>query len=74
MDTCYGILGLQMDESQRSAFGDWLLSQMRDRNWSMSALANRAGVSKQVVSKYINQPPREFEGIRIHWCVGSNNS
>lgn len=34
---------------------EWLTQKLQEHGWSQSELARRAGVSKQVISVYINQ-------------------
>ena len=46
-----------MDGMDSELFGKWLIQQMNIKGWNMTDLASRAGVSKQVISKYINNPP-----------------
>lgn len=59
MDSNYAILSSRMDRSPSEKFSEWLVEQLREHKLSMTALALRAGVSKQVISKYINQPPEK---------------
>ena len=48
-----------MDDLKSEKFGRWLFQQMEAKGWNMTDLATRAGVSKQVISKYINNPPEK---------------
>lgn len=57
MDVIYAILTTLMDDLKSEKFGRWLFQQMEAKGWNMTDLATRAGVSKQVISKYINNPP-----------------
>lgn len=36
-------------------FSEWLVDQMRQRNWSQADLANAAGIGRGVINKIINQ-------------------
>lgn len=36
-------------------FADWLLEELKQRDWSQSTLAKKAGVNRQVVNTYINR-------------------
>lgn len=58
MDDICATLSIVMD---RYEFGNWLMSQIESEGVSMSAFALRAGVSKQVISKYINNPPEKLD-------------
>jgi transcriptional regulator with XRE-family HTH domain len=50
-----------MDKISTVRFGDWLNKKLEIEGWSMTTLAKRAGASKQVISKYINQPPEKLD-------------
>ncbi len=41
--------------SDKLLFSEWLLDQLRQRNWSQSDLANAAGIGRGVINKVINQ-------------------
>ncbi len=58
MDGLYAILSIAMDKSE---FGEWIMIKMEEKRFSMTELAARAGVSKQVISKYVNQPPDKYD-------------
>ena len=34
-------------------FSEWLINELKNRNWSQSELATKAGLHRQVVSSYI---------------------
>lgn len=36
-------------------FSDWLLNEINKRGWSQAELARRAGISRQIISNYINR-------------------
>jgi DNA-binding Xre family transcriptional regulator len=46
-----------MDKTKSELFAEWLNKRMKDKDWNNTDLALRAGVSKQVISKYLTQPP-----------------
>ena len=54
-------------ESQRKAFRDWLLEQMRIRRWNQSELARRSGTTPAMISKYVLMQnfPSEYGVERI---------
>lgn len=37
-------------------FGDWILSNLAERDWTQSQLAKRANIGRQVIYNYINKP------------------
>jgi transcriptional regulator with XRE-family HTH domain len=39
----------------KSAFSEWLLEQMKSRNWSQAELAKATGLTRTAISSYINQ-------------------
>jgi transcriptional regulator with XRE-family HTH domain len=57
-DQC-AIMSLSMDEISQARLSKFLFETLKSQQLSMTALAKRAHVSKQVISKYINQPPAQ---------------
>lgn len=53
----YAILSILMDRTIQERLSAWLIARLEETRYSYQEVANRAGVSKQVIGKYVNQPP-----------------
>lgn len=53
----FAILSLSMDKTAMEKLSDWINARLKSKGWSTIQLAENANVSKQVISKYISQPP-----------------
>jgi transcriptional regulator with XRE-family HTH domain len=55
------IMSMIMDKTRAEKFSEWLVRRVEKKGISMTRFAIRAGVSKQVISKYLNDPPEKYD-------------